>query len=201
MLKLYFAGPTGHPLATEINVAGTTTSVGATVEAVQSREFDALLFPSEFAHPMRSIRASLSVDVAPSFIAVHERPSRAALVHALACGFDATVATAEGRDSVIDRIQHIVNGTWSFESEPWLRELGLTRGLLARDLILGEADDEQLVDLMGTGLPDDDIAHLMDWTIQRVRKRIAALLDENDLRYRTQLAVVRAASMKVTDFT
>jgi DNA-binding NarL/FixJ family response regulator len=75
------------------------------------------------------------------------------------------------------------------------------RGMLARELELSDGNDEQLVDLMATGLPDEDIASLMDWTVQRVRNRIERLLDDNALMYRTQLAVIRAASLKVPDFS
>ena len=41
----------------------------------------------------------------------------------------------------------------------------------------------------------------MDWPIQRVRNRIENLLSNNQLSYRTQLAVIRAASLKVPDFS
>lgn len=200
MLKLHFAGPESHPFSAAVDLVGSTRSIGATIDALRSDDLDALLFPSDWAHPMKSVRASLPAD-APSFIAVHEQTTRASLVHALACGFDGVVATSEDRDSVVDRIERIIDGSWTFESEPWLRDLGLTRGLLARELLLDDDGDEELVDLMGTGLPDEDIALLMEWTIQRVRNRIANLLSNNDLSYRTQLAVIRAASVKVADFS
>jgi DNA-binding NarL/FixJ family response regulator len=182
-------------------LVGTTTSIGATLDAIRTNTVDAPLFDYEWAHPMKSIRASLSAKAFPPFIAVHEQASRAAMVHALACGFDGLVGTSDGSGAIINKIERIVDGTWSFESEPWLREIGLSRGLLARELELSEDDDEQLVDLVGTGLPDEDIALLMDWSIQRVRNRIENLLSNNQLSYRTQLAVIRAASLKVPDFS
>jgi len=123
------------------------------------------------------------------------------MAHALACGFDGVVSVGDPPHSTIGRITQIVDGSWTFESEPWLQELGLMRGMLARELELSDGNDEQLVDLMATGLPDEDIASLMDWTVQRVRNRIERLLDDNALMYRTQLAVIRAASLKVPDFS
>ena len=184
-----------------IPLAGSSTSIGTTVDAIRSNDLDALLFSSELAHPMKSVRLTLAQTPAPSFIAVHGRASRASLVHALACGFDGVVSLGDDPDSIVDKIAKIIDGTWTFESEPWLRELGLTRGVLARELVLDGDSDEQLVDLMGTGLPDEDIAALMSWTIQQVRNRIESLLAVNDLAYRTQLAVIRAASLKVSDFS
>lgn len=183
-----------------ISLTGSSTSIGATVDAIRSNDLDALLFSSEWAHPMRTVRSALPPSSVPSFIAVHHHATRASMAHALACGFDGVVSVNDDPKSTVDKIAKIIDGTWTFESEPWLRELGLIRGMLARELVLGNTDDEQLVDLVGTGLPDEDIAMLMDWTIQQVRNRIERLLTDNDLAYRTQLAVIRAASLKVPDF-
>lgn len=200
MLKLHFAGPEPQLMPQSISLTGSSTSIGTTVDAIRSNDLDALLFSSEWAHPMKSVRSALSQSSVPSFIAVHRHASRASIVHALACGFDGVVSVSDDPKSTIAKIEKIIDGTWTFESEPWLRELGLRRGILARELVLSDTNDEQLVDLVGTGLPDEDIAMLMDWTIQQVRNRIESLLTDNDLAYRTQLAVIRAASLKVPDF-
>jgi len=201
MLRLHFAGPEPRLVPPSITFVGATLSVTATIDALRSTKIDAMLFPSDWSHPMRSVRAALSTEAVPPFIAVNHHASRASMAHALACGFDGVVGANDDAPAMLERIERIIDGTWTFESEPWLRELGVTRGLLARELILDEDTDDQIVDLVSTGLPDDDIAVLMDWTIQRVRNRIEALLSANDLSYRTQLAVIRAASLKVPDFS
>ena len=201
MLKLHFAGPEPRLMPQSISLTGSSTSIGTTVDAIRSYDFDALRFSSEWAHPMKSVRSALPQSSVPSFIAVHRHASRASIVHALACGFDGVVSISDDPKSTIDKIAKIIDGTWTFESEPWLRELGVTRGLLARELILNDDNDNQLVDLIATGMPDDDIAYLMDWTIQSVRNRIERVLIDNELAYRTQLAVIRAASLKVPDFS
>lgn len=200
MLKLHFAGPEPQLMPEFIPLTGSSTSIGTTVDAIRSNDLDALLFSSEWAHPLRTVRSALPPSSVPSFIAVHHRVSRASMAHALACGFDGVVSMSDDPRSTLDKIAKIIDGTWTFESEPWLRELGLRRGMLARELVLDDTSDEQLVDLVGTGLPDEDIAMLMDWTIQQVRNRIENLLTDNNLAYRTQLAVIRAASLKVPDF-
>jgi len=201
MLKLHFAGPEPQLIPPSLSLVGASTSINATVDAIRSNDLDAILFASEWAHPMRSVRSSMTETSVPSFIAVHQNVSRASMAHALACGFDGVVSVGDPPHSTIGRITQIVDGSWTFESEPWLQELGLMRGMLARELELSDGNDEQLVDLMATGLPDEDIASLMDWTVQRVRNRIERLLDDNALMYRTQLAVIRAASLKVPDFS
>ena len=180
---------------------GATSSMSATLDAIRSNEFDAVLFAASWAHPMRSVRAALPSTDTPPFITIHSHPTRASMVHALACGFDGVVGTNEDPPSMLTRIEQIIDGSWTFESEPWLRDLGLTRGLLARDLVLTDESDQQIVDLLSTGLPDEDLALLMDWTVQRVRNRIEKLLFDNELSYRTQLAVIRAASLKLPDFS
>lgn len=83
---------------------------------------------------------------------------------------------------------------------PSLQGLSHLRGLLARELIFEDADDQPVADLVGTGLSDDDIARVMGWTIQPVRNRIENLLASNELTSRTQLVVLRASRLKVPDF-
>lgn len=150
---------------------------------------------------MKSIRHSMPADSIPTFIVVRNNSSRASIIHSFACGFDGVVNAHGDTRSLLRKIEQIIEGSWTFESEPWLRELGLTRGLLARDLVYSDEYDDELLDLVSIGLPDEKIAVLMEWTVQRVRNRIERLLSDNELTYRTQLAVVRVASLKVPDFS
>jgi len=210
MLRLHFAGPDHHPLASAINVLRDTAGVAlhgsshtarATLDAMHSGDLDAVLFPTDWSDIMRTLRSSVNGTRHSPLILASEQPSKTVLVRALACGFDGTVFTAVGPAGTVSRISQIIDGSWSLENEPALRELAITPGLLTQQLVFQDSHDEQIADLLGTGLPDDDIAILMDMTIQQVRNRIANLLTQNELSYRTQLAVVRAASVKVPDFS
>jgi DNA-binding NarL/FixJ family response regulator len=104
-------------------------------------------------------------------------------------------------ESAVERIASVVAGTSTLESEPALRDLGLSPGLLARELVFRDSNDRLVSDLVATGLTDDDIALAMGWTIQKVRNQIEHLLSANELNHRTQLAVIRASLLKVPDFS
>ena len=210
MLRLHFAGPQGHPLESALSdwrgdhgaiLSGTTSTAQATVDAMRTPDHDAVLFPLEWVDLMRTVKASTSDVMMTPLIVASELPSKAGIVRAFACGFHGAVHFGSGYSSAAERIASIVDGSWTLDSEPILRELAVSRGLLAKELVTSDSDDGQLVDLLGTGLTDDEIARLMDWTVQRVRNRIERLLHDNALMYRTQLAVIRAASLKVPDFS
>lgn len=210
MLRLHFAGPDGHALSLVFGnftadhgatLIGTSRTVRATRDALQSREIDAVVFPLEWADIMRTLRLSANGSTSAPFILTTETPSKTGLVRALACGFEGAVSTMNGPLRTVGDIARIIDGSWTLQSEPLLRSLAITPGLLLRQLVVGNADDEQVADLVGTGLHDEDIAVVMDWSVQQVRNRIENLLAVNGLSYRTQLAVVRAASVKVPDFS
>lgn len=58
-------------------------------------------------------------------------------------------------------------------------------------------DDRHIADLVGIGLTDEEIARVIDRSLQHTRNRIEHLLFSNDLTHRTQLAVIRASLTNV----
>lgn len=210
MLRLHFAGPSDHPLMSTLSalgasvgaaLVGTSATARDTLDAMRSQQVDAVLFPTAWADIMRTLRVSIDGVGHSPLILTTEQPSKTSLVRAFACGFNGTVFTSAGLTQAISRVSEIISGSWSLENEPVLRGLAITPGLLSRQVVFEDSHDEQIADLLGTGLLDHDIAILMDMTIQQVRNRIENLLTQNELSYRTQLAVVRAARLKVPDFS
>ena len=182
-------------------LVGTSATARNTLDAMRSQQVDAVLFPTAWADIMRTLRVSIDGVGHSPLILTTEQPSKTSLVRAFACGFNGTVFTSAGLTQAISRVSEIISGSWSLENEPVLRGLAITPGLLSRQVVFEDSHDEQIADLLGTGLLDHDIAILMDMTIQQVRNRIENLLTQNELSYRTQLAVVRAARLKVPDFS
>ena len=182
-------------------LVGTSATARDTLDAMRSQQVDAVLFPTAWADIMRTLRVSIDGVGHSPLILTTEQPSKTSLVRAFACGFNGTVFTSAGLTQAISRVSEIISGSWSLENEPVLRGLAITPGLLSRQVVFEDSHDEQIADLLGTGLLDHDIAILMDMTIQQVRNRIENLLTQNELSYRTQLAVVRAARLKVPDFS
>jgi DNA-binding NarL/FixJ family response regulator len=173
-----------------------------TVEALKSSSVDALIFPFEWADVVRTLMVSQSSPkTEPSLVVVASQISTPILARSLACGFHGAVEASTPIESAVERIASVVAGTSTLESEPALRDLGLSPGLLARELVFRDSNDRLVSDLVATGLTDDDIALAMGWTIQKVRNQIEHLLSANELTHRTQLAVIRASLLKVPDFS
>lgn len=209
MVRLHAAGCDGEAfssyvslLAThrDLEVVGTSTTGAEAAEMVKSGGIDALIFPFDWADVIRTLKLSVTAVSQPSFVAVTQPVTTPVLARSLACDFDGVVDSAVATDSAARHIQRVIAGESRLEDEPSLRGLGLSRGLLVRELVLTGADDRHLADLVGTGLSDEEIAIVMGWNIQTVRNNIERLLAANDLLYRIQLAVVRASLLKVPDF-
>lgn len=182
-----------------VEIAGRSSTASGLSSAIGSDDFHVVLLPPERADIARTVRAARSTPGTSSFIVFAERRSTPLLALSLANGFDAVVETSSPSDEVVDLIVRVVNKEWHLESEPALSRLGLTRGLLAKRLHIDSHQDGEIADLVGTGIPDDEIAELMQMSIQLVRNRIEHLLATNELQYRTQLAVLRASQLKVAD--
>lgn len=171
--------------------------------AVRAGQLDALLFPLGVADLVRTVSRSVDTmhETAPALIMAAEALSAPLTVWATLSGFHAVVSTAETSANTLDRIARTAAGEHRLVEEPLVRALELTPGLLARNLIVEDPRDRHVADLVGAGLTDDDIARTMDLSIQTVRNRIEHLLSANGLRHRTQLAVMRAATLRVPDFS
>lgn len=211
MLKLHAAGPDFGEFASfveavgghaQVQLVGTSGTLAHTAEVLKGREIDVLLFPFGWADAIRTLKVSQTPKTPdPSLVVVADQASTPVLARSLACGFDGAVDSTSSIENAVEKMTSVVRGQWTLADEPSLRGLGLSPGLLARDLIITDREDQHIADLVGTGLTDEDIAYVMGWTVQRVRNHIESILSLNNISYRTQLAVIRASLLKVPDFS
>lgn len=211
MLKLHAAGPNGGEFASfvraidsdpRITLSGESNLAAHTVEALRTSPVDALIFPFEWSDVVRTLMVSRSsLTTGPSLVVVADRISTPLLARSLACGFHGAVESNSPIETAVERIASVVAGQSTLENEPTLRGLGLSPGMLARELLFRDTNDRHVAELVATGLTDDDIALAMGWSIQKVRNQIEHLLSANELTHRTQLAVIRASLLKVPDFS
>jgi len=185
----------------DFRVADVTRNAIQTAEAMRSGAADALLFPDEWSDAVRSIKSSVGNTTEIPLVVAAAPLSKPILARSLAYGFNGAVSPLDPIDASIQRIQDIVAGRWHLEDEPLIRDLGLTNGLFDRDLVIEVEDDRHIADLVGIGLTDEEIARVIDRSLQHTRNRIENLLATNELAYRTQLAVIRASLLKVPDFS
>ena len=211
MLSLHAAGPVAGDFTSfveticahdGVELLGISHTATHAAEALKAYKIDALIFPFDWADVVRTLKVSIGTSrPVPALVVVADQLSTPVLARSLACGFAGAVETAAHVDKAIDRIADVVRGSWNLANEPSLSGLALSPGLLARELMVSNADDQHVADLVGSGLTDDEIAVAMGWTLQKVRNCVEHLLSTNDLTYRTQLAVIRASLLKVPDFS
>ncbi len=189
-----------HPNVEIVGVGHTGREVS---RAVRQEDVNALIFPNSLAELCRAIRISASTasPPPPSFIVGSDEISLALEVKASLYGFDGAVSIQDEPQVIFGKIEEIVVGSDRDPSDPLLEDLGLRPGLLAKEFKTTNPDDRLVADLVGAGLPDKDIASITGKNVQDVRNTIERLLHANDLTYRTQLAVLRASSWKVPDFS
>lgn len=132
-------------------------------------------------------------------VAATETPA-SLIVKAHQYGLDDVIAMNMERQLILRRLKQVANGESNMADHPVLR--GLTpRPGVSSPVRLGENDDPDILVLLGLGLSDDEIAMVTGATIQRVRNRIAALIELNKVRTRTHLVVMQATNLHIPDFT
>ncbi|MEY2626515.1 MAG: hypothetical protein RJB08_274 [Actinomycetota bacterium] len=173
------------------------------VPVLKSGSVDVLVFHFGVSDLVRTVRMSAELDATrmPRLVVASDPLSGPVKALAVLSGFHGAIQTVTNPAGAVDSIHDIHLGRIKIDDDPEIRRLNLTTGLLVRTLIVDDELDEQVLNLLGLGLSDDEIVVVTGIGIQAVRNRIARLLKKNDLVYRTQLAVARAASLKVPDFS
>jgi DNA-binding NarL/FixJ family response regulator len=188
-----------HPL---VDVVGIAPTGRETSDAIRNENVDALVVSDHLSDVARLIRVSTGIPLSdpPAMVVAAEQISKPLMARSLASGFDGVVALHEGSDATATRLSQIVEGQHRLIDDPSLGTISLAPGQLARALTVQDDTDRQILDLVGTGLDDREIAALAELTIQEVRNRVEALLFANDLRSRTHLAILRASHVVIPDF-
>jgi DNA-binding NarL/FixJ family response regulator len=172
------------------------------VETLRSDPVDVLLLPMDWVDVARAIKKDIvpALTDTPSIVLIAHAPRLSTRARALASGFDGVVDLEDDIEVVVTALHRITNSSSADENDFMVSDLGIIPDLLARNLSLIDQHDSELLDLLAIGTTDEEIALAMEWNIQQVRNRVAALLDANGLRYRTQLAVAHVSSARIPDF-
>ena len=186
-----------------LDIVGSAQTGREVSAAMKESAADIFAFPPDWLELGRSIRISLDVPErgSPAFVVAGESPGLSLVVKSHLYGMDGIVDTTQDQDAVVSRLNAVVDGSWHLSRDPAVTGLGLSHGLLSREPVIRNREDREIADLLGGGLTDDEIADLLGIPVQRVRNRIEHLIFENDLVYRTQLAVLVTSLVKVPDFS
>lgn len=143
-------------------------------------------------HP--AVAASLTRVVAT------KTPTVPLLVKAHQFGFQNVLPLTDKTDHIVPTLQRTLRGEESLVNHPTVKSLHLTPGVLTRSISLESSNDQHIVELIGVGLPDHEIAEALSISIQTVRNRVGSLIRINHLSNRTQLALLQNANWQIPDF-
>lgn len=137
----------------------------------------------------------------PRKVLVSSSPTTALILKARHYGLDDVITLQDETGQVLQRLKKAANGEGGLDVHPVLRSLDLHVPTGGRRARVDDDDDPVILDLIGLGLSDTEIATISGLTLQRIRNRIAGLIVLNELRTRTQLVVLRATTLHIPDFS
>ena len=210
MVRLFATTPVSHPLTEvveslsnhpSVHVVGISDKGLDTVDAIRSESVDVVVFAETLADLARAIRISVPIPLSalPTMVVAMETLSAPQLITSAAYGFDGILPLTKDTDASATRLNDLVQGRHRLSDEAPVETISY--GLLARPLVTDDPVDRQIADLVGSGLDDDEIAHLTGQSLQDVRNRIEGIIHANQLSTRTHLAIMRAAHIVVPDFS
>lgn len=184
---------------TSVNVANTGRHV---INTLHSVPVDISISPGcgIDLHRMMQHHIDPAVSAALTRVVATEHPTVPLLVKAHQFGFNNVLSLSHENEHIVPALQRTLRGEDSLTNHPAVAALHLTPGVLTRDLAVEDAKDVHIVELIGVGLPDHDIAEALSISIQTVRNRVASLLRINHLSNRTQLALLQNTNWQIPDF-
>ncbi|MEY3054355.1 MAG: hypothetical protein RL550_878 [Actinomycetota bacterium] len=171
------------------------------IEALRVDSIDAVLLPFDWIEVARSIKKDVAPALPndPALVLIGHNPRLGTRARALSSGFDGVIDLSDDPESLVTTLSRICSSSARGDSDV-LQTFGVIPDLLIRPVQLTDSDDSDLLDLLAIGSTDEEIAHALDWNIQKVRNHIASLLEINGMKYRTQLAVTHVSSARIPDF-
>lgn len=150
----------------------------------------------------RMLQRHIDPTVASSLVRVvaTSSPSVPLLVKAHQFGFNNVLPLNANTETIIPTLQRTITGEESISNHPTVKSLHLTPGVLTQNISFETDNDLHILELIGVGLPDHEIAEALGISIQTIRNRVASLIRINHLSNRTQLALLQNTNWKIPDF-
>lgn len=182
-----------------INVANTGRQV---IDTLHSHPVDVSISSGTGLDFNRMLQRHINPSVATGLtrVVATNTPTVPLLVKAHQFGFNNVLALSEHTDHIVPTLQRSISGEESISDHPTMKALHLTPGALTRTVSIEDHKDQHIIELMGVGLPDHEIAEALGLSIQTVRNRIANIIRINQLSNRTQLALLQNTNWQIPDF-
>jgi DNA-binding NarL/FixJ family response regulator len=150
----------------------------------------------------RMLQRHIAPTVAQSLtrVVATQSPSVPLLVKAHQFGFNNVLPLTIPEEQIVPNLQRTLAGEESLKDHPAVKSLHLTPGALTHTITFDDVDDRHIVELVGIGLSDHEIAEALNLSIQYVRNRVAHSMRFNQLTNRTQLALLQNTNWQIPDF-
>jgi DNA-binding NarL/FixJ family response regulator len=145
-------------------------------------------------HIAPTVAASLTRVVAT------QSPTVPLFVKAHQFGFNNVLPLTTPEEKIVPSLQRTLSGEESIKDHPSVKALHLTPGALSHSISFEDINDQHIVELVGVGLSDHEIAEALNLSIQNVRNRVAHSIRINQLTNRTQLALLQNTNWQIPDF-
>ena len=182
-----------------INVASTGRQV---IDTLHAAPVDISISSGSGLDLNRMLQRHISPSVASSLMRVvaTKAPSVPLLVKAHQYGFNNVLPLNTDSESFVPTLQRTISGEESISNHPAVKSLHLTPGVLTQTISFEDDNDQHIIELIGVGLPDHEIAEALSISIQTIRNRVASFIRINHLSNRTQLALLQNANWQIPDF-
>ena len=182
-----------------INVATTGRQV---IDTLHASPVDVSISSGTGLDFTRMLQRHIAPAIATSLtrVVATKTPTVPLLVKAHQFGFHNVLPLTDQTDHIVPTLQRTLRGEESLVNHPTVKSLHLTPGVLTRNISLENSNDQHIVELIGVGLPDHEIAEALSISIQTVRNRVGSLIRINHLSNRTQLALLQNTNWQIPDF-
>lgn len=150
----------------------------------------------------RMLQRHIAPTVAASLtrVVATQSPTVPLFVKAHQFGFNNVLPLTTPEEKIVPSLQRTLSGEESIKDHPSVKALHLTPGALTHSISFEDTNDHHIVELVGVGLSDHEIAEALNLSIQNVRNRVAHSIRINQLTNRTQLALLQNTNWQIPDF-
>lgn len=186
----------------DVNSVKVASNGRQAIDALHSAPIDISISAGTGLDFNRMLQRYIAPTVAQSLtrVVATQSPSVPLLVKAHQFGFNNVLPLTTPEEQIVPSLQRTLAGEESIKDHPSVKLLHLTPGALTYSISFEDINDQHIVELVGVGLSDHEIAEALNLSIQNVRNRIAHSIRINQLTNRTQLALLQNTNWQIPDF-
>ena len=184
---------------TSVKVA---TTGRQTLDALHSSPIDISISSGTGLDFNRMLQRHIAPTVAESLtrVVATQSPTVPLFVKAHQFGFHNVLPLTTPEEQIVLSLKRTLNEEESIKDHPSVKALHLTPSALTPAISFDDPNDQHIVELVGVGLSDHEIAEALNLSIQNVRNRVAHSNRVNSLTNRTQLALLQNTNWQIPDF-